>query len=115
MLVADFLAQRALDHGAGDWRALPTSALDRISPSSSVQRGCHVHLCDHDCLDDNLRNRHFRGFVHLSIEERVRGAQATILAISLGALVLAALFSERRLHESAMLEREARLQEALRA
>ena len=55
------------------------------------------------------------GDPHLSIEQRVLGAQATILAISLGALVLAALFSERRLHESAILEREARLQEALRA
>src|SRR5216684_3173082 len=55
------------------------------------------------------------GDLQLSIEQRVLGAQATILAISLGALVLAALFSERRLHESALLEREARLQEALRA
>ena len=55
------------------------------------------------------------GDSQLSIEERVLGAQATIMAISLGALVLAALFSERRLHESAILEREARLQEALRA
>jgi PAS domain S-box-containing protein len=55
------------------------------------------------------------GDLHLSIEERVLGAQATILATSLGALVLAALFSERRLHETAILEREARLQEALRA
>jgi PAS domain S-box-containing protein len=55
------------------------------------------------------------GDPHLSIAERVLGAQATILAISLGALVLAALFSERRLHESAILERETRLQEALRA
>ena len=55
------------------------------------------------------------GDLHLSVAERVLGAQATILAISLGALVLAALFSERRLHESAILEREARLQEALRA
>ena len=52
------------------------------------------------------------GDLHLSIEQRVLGAQATILAISLGALVLAALFSERRLHESAILEREARLQDA---
>ena len=52
------------------------------------------------------------GDLHLSIEERVLGAQATILAITLGALVLAALFSERRLHESAILEREARLQDA---
>jgi PAS domain S-box-containing protein len=55
------------------------------------------------------------GDASLSIEQRVLGAQATILAISLGALVLAALFSERRLHESAILERETRLQEALRA
>src|SRR5712672_4759918 len=55
------------------------------------------------------------GDLHLSIEERVLGAQATILAISLSALVLAALFSERRLHERAILEREIRLQEALRA
>jgi PAS domain S-box-containing protein len=51
----------------------------------------------------------------LSIDQRVLGAQATILAISLGGLVLAALFSERRLHESAIEEREARLGEALRA
>jgi PAS domain S-box-containing protein len=48
------------------------------------------------------------GDLHLSIEQRVLGAQATILAISLGALVLAALFSERTLHET-------RLQDALRA
>jgi signal transduction histidine kinase len=48
------------------------------------------------------------GDLHLPIEERVLGAQATILATSLGALVLAALFSERRLHET-------RLQDALRA
>jgi signal transduction histidine kinase/ActR/RegA family two-component response regulator len=52
------------------------------------------------------------GDSHLSIEERVLGAQVTILAISLGALVLAALFSERRSHEVALLEREARLQDA---
>lgn len=55
------------------------------------------------------------GDLRLSIEQRVLAAQATILAISLGALVLAALFSERRLHESVLLEREARLQDALRA
>jgi hypothetical protein len=42
-------------------------------------------------------------------------AQATILATSFGALVLAALFSERRTHERAILERERRLEEALRA
>jgi signal transduction histidine kinase/ActR/RegA family two-component response regulator len=52
------------------------------------------------------------GDLQLSIAQRVLGAQATVLAISLGALVLAALFSERRLHESAILEREARLQDA---
>jgi PAS domain S-box-containing protein len=54
------------------------------------------------------------GDPQLSIGQRVLEAQATILAISLGALVLAALFSERRLHESAILDRETRLQEALR-
>jgi signal transduction histidine kinase/CheY-like chemotaxis protein len=52
------------------------------------------------------------GDLHLSIEERVLGAQATILTITLGALVLAALFSERRLHERAILEREASLRDA---
>jgi PAS domain S-box-containing protein len=51
----------------------------------------------------------------LSIEQRIQSAQASILAISFGALVLAALFSERRLQGIALLDREARLQEALRA
>jgi PAS domain S-box-containing protein len=51
----------------------------------------------------------------LPIQERILSAQATILATSFGALVIAALFSERRLHEGAILERERRLEEALRA
>ncbi len=55
------------------------------------------------------------GDARLSIEDRVLTAQATILAITLGALVLAALFSERRLHHHAILERESRLQGALEA
>jgi PAS domain S-box-containing protein len=55
------------------------------------------------------------GDSRLPIEEQILSAQATILATSFGALVLAALFSERRLHESAILERERRLEEALRA
>ena len=55
------------------------------------------------------------GDSHLPIEERILSAQATILATSFGALVLAALFSERRLHEGSILERERRLEEALRA
>ena len=49
------------------------------------------------------------------LEQRVETAQASILAISFGALVLSALFSERRLHEVSLLESETRLQEALRA
>jgi PAS domain S-box-containing protein len=57
----------------------------------------------------------FFGDPRLSIDQRILSAQATILAISFGALILAALFSERRLHEIALLEREARLQDALRA
>ena len=55
------------------------------------------------------------GDTRLPLEARILSAQATILATSFGALVLAALFSERRLHELAILEREQRLEEALRA
>lgn len=55
------------------------------------------------------------GDTRLPIEERILSAQVAILATSFGALVLAALFSERRLHEDAILERERRLEEALRA
>jgi PAS domain S-box-containing protein len=50
-----------------------------------------------------------------SVDQRIESAQASILAISFGALVLTALFSERRLQALALLDREARLQEALRA
>jgi len=55
------------------------------------------------------------GDPRLAIDERILSAQATILATSFGALVLAALFTERRRHEAAILERERRLEEALRA
>jgi PAS domain S-box-containing protein len=51
----------------------------------------------------------------LPIEQRILSAQAAIMAISFGALVLAALFNERRLHEAALMERERRLEDALRA
>jgi signal transduction histidine kinase/integral membrane sensor domain MASE1/ActR/RegA family two-component response regulator len=55
------------------------------------------------------------GDSRLSFDQRIQSAQASILAISFGALVLTALFSERRLQGFALLDREARLQEALRA
>ena len=55
------------------------------------------------------------GDTRLPLEQRILSAQAIILATSFGALVLAALFSERRTHELAILEREHRLEEALRA
>jgi PAS domain S-box-containing protein len=55
------------------------------------------------------------GDSRLSLEQRIQAAQASILAISFGALVLTALFSERRRQGIALLDREARLQEALRA
>jgi PAS domain S-box-containing protein len=55
------------------------------------------------------------GDPRLSVDQRILYAQATILAISFGALIIAALFSERRLHEIVLLEREARLQDALGA
>ena len=51
----------------------------------------------------------------LSVDQRIMGAQASILAISLCALVLASLFAERRQHEAALFEGQARLQEALTA
>jgi len=50
----------------------------------------------------------------LPIEQRILGAQASILAITLCALVLASLFAERRLHEAALFEGQTRLQEALK-
>jgi PAS domain S-box-containing protein len=55
------------------------------------------------------------GDSHLSFAQRIQTAQGSILAISFGALVLTALFSERRLQAIALLDGEARLQEALRA
>ncbi len=50
-----------------------------------------------------------------SFDQRIQSAQASILAISFGALILTALFSERRLQAIALLDRDARLREALRA
>ncbi len=47
--------------------------------------------------------------------DRILGAQAGILAVSLCAFVLAALFAERRQHEAVLRESEAGLQEALTA
>jgi PAS domain S-box-containing protein len=50
-----------------------------------------------------------------SFDQRIQFAQASVLAISFSALILTALFSERRRQAIALLDREARLQEALRA
>jgi hypothetical protein len=47
--------------------------------------------------------------------QRPIGRRAGILAVALCAYVLAALFAERRQHEVALAESEARLQEALTA
>jgi PAS domain S-box-containing protein len=54
------------------------------------------------------------GSPDLPIRERVLTAQAIILATSLAALILAALFAERRRHEAIVVENEARLQGAMR-
>jgi PAS domain S-box-containing protein len=51
----------------------------------------------------------------LPMADRVLAARAGILAVALCAYVLAALFAERRQHETALAESEARLQEALTA
>jgi PAS domain S-box-containing protein len=48
-------------------------------------------------------------------EQRIPSAQASILAVSLCTLVLAALFAERRDHEIALQDGQSRLQEALTA
>jgi PAS domain S-box-containing protein len=53
------------------------------------------------------------GDLGFPITDRILGAQAGILAVSLCAFVLAALFAERRQHEAVLMESEARLQEAL--
>jgi signal transduction histidine kinase/CheY-like chemotaxis protein len=53
------------------------------------------------------------GNTDLAAGERVLTAQASILATALGALVLAALFAERRRHETIVTKNEARLQDAL--
>jgi PAS domain S-box-containing protein len=55
------------------------------------------------------------GDVSFPIAERIFAAQAGIVAVSLCAYVLAALFAERRQHEAVLTESEARLQEALTA
>ena len=49
------------------------------------------------------------------MDDRILGAQASILGVALCAFVLAALFAERRQHEAVLMESEARLQEALAA
>jgi PAS domain S-box-containing protein len=55
------------------------------------------------------------GDASIPMTDRVLAARGGILAVSLCAYVLAALFAERRLHESTLAESEARLQEALTA
>ena len=55
------------------------------------------------------------GDPNFPIGERIPSAQATIVAVSLCALVLAALFAERRQHEAMLMKSEARLEEALSA
>jgi two-component sensor histidine kinase/integral membrane sensor domain MASE1 len=57
---------------------------------------------------------HF-GNSHIPIAERILAAQAGILVVALCALVLAALFAERREHEAVLSDSEARLKEALTA
>ena len=57
---------------------------------------------------------HF-GDASIPMTDRVLAARGGILAVALCAYVLAALFAERRQHESALGESEARLQEALTA
>jgi PAS domain S-box-containing protein len=57
----------------------------------------------------------FFGNLALPVAERVLYAQASIVAVALCALVLAALFAERREHAAKLTESETRLQSALKA
>lgn len=57
----------------------------------------------------------FFGDAGVPLADRILGAQSGVLAVTLCALVLAALFAERRRHEAVLMESEARLQEALTA
>jgi len=50
-----------------------------------------------------------------SIDEHIMSAQITIVGTAFCALILSALFAERRQHEAVVAERETRLQEALAA
>jgi len=54
---------------------------------------------------------HF-GDTALPLEDRILQAQAVILVVTLGAFVLAALFSERRQHEAVLMSSETRLARA---
>ncbi len=54
---------------------------------------------------------HF-GDTALPLDDRILQAQAVILVVTLGAFVLAALFSERRQHETVLMNSEARLARA---
>jgi signal transduction histidine kinase len=54
---------------------------------------------------------HF-GDTALPLDDRILQAQAVILVVTLGAFVLAALFSERRQHEAVLMNSEARLARA---
>jgi PAS domain S-box-containing protein len=53
------------------------------------------------------------GDASFPIDERILAAQASILAVSLCAFVLAALFAERRQHETVLVESGTQLQKAL--
>jgi PAS domain S-box-containing protein len=55
------------------------------------------------------------GDANFPVNERILSAQSRIVAVSLCAFVLAALFAERRLHEHVLMQSESRLQEALTA
>jgi len=57
----------------------------------------------------------FMGDPNVPVGAHILTAQASILAITMCALVLAALFAERRQHEAIVIQSEERLQEALAA
>ena len=78
-----------------NWLAVPTVPLDRRTLQASVYGYSDLGLRPHDCWATTFEIGIF-GNLELSVSERILTAQFSILALALCALVLAALFAERR-------------------
>jgi hypothetical protein len=84
--------------------------LDRCSLPAGIRRRSDIYLHPYDRLDDNVRNwRFWQSSLSVS---NILPAQFSILVQALCALVLAALFAERRHHVINLLDNQTRLRAA---